>query len=198
MTVSLSSGYHQRADGEESTGDRPILTNLLPRPPELLEPVPGLGRVRTELPSPTIHRTHSFPVRARVPAPSFPLVRRTIRSSIGRLLVPREREGLGRSSPPTTTSFTQTQNDSRPKTFRNSHIPTRAKGLAVNPGHQVTHTLQKAQSQIHWPLLHREADQPGHLQTPATSTLLYTPHFSCVTPQASPSICLCPHRSGTV
>ncbi len=35
---------------------------------------------------------------------------------------------------------------------------------------------------IHWPLFHREADQPGHLPTPATSTLPYTPHFSCVTP----------------
>ncbi len=107
------------------------------------------------------------------------------------------REGLGRSSPSTATRLAQTQDDSRPKTFRNPHIPTRAKGLAVNPGHQVMHTLQKAQFQIHWPLFHHKADQPGNLHIPATSALSYTPHLSCVTPQASPSICLCPHRSGT-
>ncbi len=46
-------------------------------------------------------------------------------------------------------------------------------------------------------LFHHKADQPGHLQTPATSALPHTPHFSCVTPQASPSPCLCLHRSGT-
>ncbi len=99
VTVSLSSGYHPQTNGQT---ERKI---LLPRPPVLLEPVPGLGRVRTELPSPTIYRTHSLPVRAWVPAPSLPLVRQTIRGSIGKLLVSREREGLGRGSPPTATSL---------------------------------------------------------------------------------------------
>ncbi len=84
------SSADKRADGEEDPRDRTFPTNLLPRPPELLEPVSGLGRVRTKLPSPTVYRAHSFPVRARLPAPSLPLVRRTIRGAIGRPLVPRE------------------------------------------------------------------------------------------------------------
>ncbi len=63
--------------------------NLLPWPPELLEPISGLGRVRTKRPSPTIYWAHSFPVRARIPAPPLPLVRWNIRGDICKLLVPR-------------------------------------------------------------------------------------------------------------
>ncbi len=87
--IGLSSA-DERADREEDPGDRTIPTNILPRPRELLEPVSGLGRVCTKLPTPTIYWAHSFPVCARLPASSLPLVRRTIRGAIGRLLVPRE------------------------------------------------------------------------------------------------------------
>ncbi len=104
----------QRADREKDPGNRLFPANLLPRPPALLEPVYWLGRVRPELPSSTIHWTHSLPVRARFPATFVPLGRRTIRCTCSRLLVPREREGLGRSTPPSLTSYGQAQIDSRP------------------------------------------------------------------------------------
>ncbi len=89
----------QWADGEKDPGNRSFPANLLPRPPALLEPVYWLCRVRPELPSSTIHWTHSLPVRARFPATFVPLGRGTIRCTCSGLLVPREREGLGRSTP---------------------------------------------------------------------------------------------------
>ncbi len=47
----------ERADGEEDPGSWALPPNLLPWPPELLEPVPGLGRVCAELSSPALHWT---------------------------------------------------------------------------------------------------------------------------------------------
>ncbi len=97
VTVSLSSGYHPQTNWQtekKNPGYRPLPTNLLPWPPGLLEPVHWLGRVRSEFPTPTIHWTHSLPVRTRLPATPVPLVWGTIGNTISGLLVPREREGM--------------------------------------------------------------------------------------------------------
>ncbi|KAK3510436.1 hypothetical protein QTP70_006849 [Hemibagrus guttatus] len=51
----------ERADGEEDSGDQPFPTYLLPRPPGLLEPVSGLGRVRPELSLPAHHGANYQP-----------------------------------------------------------------------------------------------------------------------------------------
>ncbi|KAK3554648.1 hypothetical protein QTP70_031051 [Hemibagrus guttatus] len=67
VAVSLSSGYHP--------GDRSLPPYFLSRPPGLLEPVPGLGRVCTKLPTPTIHWPDTFPVRTPIPTPIVPLVK---------------------------------------------------------------------------------------------------------------------------
>ncbi len=112
--------------------------NLLPCPPALLEPVYWLGRVCPELASSTNHWTHSLPVRARFPATFVPLGQGTIRCTCSRLLVPRE--GLGRSTPPSLTSYGQAQIDSRPS-IRLSSLPTWSEGLAVHTGHQIAPIL---------------------------------------------------------
>ncbi len=61
--------------------------NLLPWPPELLGPVPWLGRVRQEFPTSELDWTHSLPVRTRFPAIPVSMFRGTIRR-------PRESEGV--------------------------------------------------------------------------------------------------------
>ncbi len=61
-----------------------------------------------------------FPVCIRWPASSIPLTRWTIRCSIHRLLVPRERKSLGRRSPSTTAGSAQAQDHSRPSKIRRS------------------------------------------------------------------------------
>ncbi len=53
----------------------------------------------------------------------------------------REREGLGWSTPPSSTSYGQAQIDSRPSTIRLSSLPTWSEGLAVHTGHQIAPTL---------------------------------------------------------
>ncbi len=131
----------QQADGEKDPGNRSFPANLLPRPPALLDPVYCLGRVCPELPSSTIHWTHSLPVRARFPATFIPLGRGTIRCTCSGLLVPREREGLGRSTPPSSTKYGQAQIDNRPSTIRLSSLLTWSEGLAVHTGHQIAPTL---------------------------------------------------------
>ncbi|KAK3538402.1 hypothetical protein QTP86_001750 [Hemibagrus guttatus] len=79
-------------DGKKDPGDQPLPPYLLSQPPELVEPVPGLGRVRTEFPSSTFHRPDSLPVRTRLPTTTVPLVRRAVGHTGGQSLVPRERE----------------------------------------------------------------------------------------------------------
>ncbi|XP_051752594.1 uncharacterized protein LOC127514149 [Ctenopharyngodon idella] len=185
----------ERADVEEDPGDRTIPPFFLPWPPGLSEPVSGLGRVHTELPASTHHWTRSLPVRALLPTPTLPLVRGTIGCTSCRLLVPREQEGLGRSPPSATTSLAQTQDDSRPETFPHTSLSTRTEGLAVNPGHQNVSALQEAQSQIHWPLHHLEADQPGHLSAQVTCTIQNSPYLPCLTSQASPPFCFHFHKA---
>ncbi|KAK9976142.1 hypothetical protein ABG768_021348, partial [Culter alburnus] len=185
----------ERADGKEDPGDHPLPVYLLSRPPGFLEPVLGLGRVRTELPPTTIYRTHSIPVRTLLPTPTVPLGRGTLQRSCSRLLVPGEREGLGLSPPPTAASPAQTQNDSRPSSFRSSLLSTGTEGLAVNPGHQTASALQEAESQIHWPIHHHQTDQPSHIPTPTPSTVQNSSYIPCVTPQTSPPFCSSLHRT---
>ncbi|XP_067305532.1 uncharacterized protein [Pseudorasbora parva] len=50
----------QRADGEEDPGDRQVPPYLLSRSPKLLEPVPNMGQVRTELALSSNHRPNTF------------------------------------------------------------------------------------------------------------------------------------------
>ncbi len=48
---------------EKDPGDRALPLYLLPQPPELLEPIHPLGRVRTELSPSALYESHPFPVR---------------------------------------------------------------------------------------------------------------------------------------
>ncbi len=137
--------------------------NLLPWPPELLEPVPWLGRVCPEFPPSELDWTHSLPVRTRFPASPVSLVWRTIRGPRGRLLFPRERGSLGRYSPSATAGSAQIEDSSGRPTISQSRIPTWAKGLAVHTRHQAAPALPEAQSQICWPLHHSGTNQPCHL-----------------------------------
>ncbi len=114
VTVSLSSGYHLQTNGQTERNIQEIGRFLQTfchghQFTPFLEPVYWLGRVRQEFPSSTIHWTHSLPVHARFPATFVPLGRGTIRCTCSGLLVPREREGLGRSTPPCSTSYGQAQ-----------------------------------------------------------------------------------------
>ncbi len=169
--------------------------NLLPRPPALLEPVHWLGQVRSEFPPANIYWTHSLPVHTRVPATHVPLGWGAIGCSCGGLLVPRERKGLGWSTPSPSTSSMQVQNDSRPSKVRCSIITTWTEGLAVNTGHPITPALQEARSQIRWPLHHPKADQRGHLPAKPTSTIQKSLHIPCLTPQTLPLSCFLLHRA---
>ncbi len=128
--------------------------DLLPWPPELLEPVPWLGRVHPEFPPSELDWTHSLPVRTRFPASPVSMVRGTIRRPRGRLLVPRERGSLGLYSPSATAGSAQAEDSSGRPTISQSRIPTWAKGLAVHTRHQAAPALPEAQSQIRWPLHH--------------------------------------------
>ncbi len=67
------------ADRAQDLGRGTLPANLLPWPPELLEPVPWLGRVRPEFPTSELDWTHSLPVRTRFPASPVSMVRGTIR-----------------------------------------------------------------------------------------------------------------------
>ncbi len=110
VTVSLSSGYHPQSNGQTERKIQEVgrfLGTFCHGHQNQLEPVLGLGGVCAELSSPAFHWTHPFPVHTRLPASSIPLVRRTIRCPIHRLLVPRERESLGRRSPSTTAGSAQ-------------------------------------------------------------------------------------------
>ncbi len=78
------------ADRAQDPGSRTFPENLLPWPPELLEPVSWLGRVCPEFPASKLNWTHSLPVRTRFPASPVSMVRGTIRCPRGRSLVPRE------------------------------------------------------------------------------------------------------------
>ncbi len=161
----------ERVDGKEDPGSWTLPTNLLPWPLELLEPVPRLGRVHSELPPTAFNWTHSLPVHTLLPAAPVPLVWGTVRCSVRRLLVPGEREGLGCSSPSAPADSAQTEDDSRPLKIRSSIIPTWSEGLAVNTGHQDVPALQEAKSQICWPLHHHQANKSGHLPTATSSSI---------------------------
>lgn len=52
----------EQADVKKDPRNRPLPTNLLPLPPELLESVSRLCRVRAELSSSALHWTHSLSV----------------------------------------------------------------------------------------------------------------------------------------
>ncbi len=146
------------ADRAQDLGRGMLPANLLPWPPELLGPVPWLGRVRQEFPTSELDWTHSLPVRTRFPAIPVSMVMGTIRCPRGRLLVPRERGSLGRNSPSATAGSAQTEDGSRRPTISQSRIPTWAKGLAVHTRHQAAPALPEAQSQIRWPLHHSGTD----------------------------------------
>ncbi len=175
----------------ENQGNWTLPMNLLPRSPELMEPVAWLGRVRPELSSKALHWTHSLPVRTLLPAAPVPLVWGTVRCSIRRLLVSGEREGLGRSSPSASMGSVQTEDDSRSSKIRSSILPTGSEGLAVNTGRQNVPALQEAKSQIRWSLHHHQANEFGHLPTATSSTIKSLPFIPRVTTQNLPSFCFC-------
>ncbi len=93
VTVSLSSVYpptEQRSKGKKDPGDRALPPYFLPQPPELLEPINRLGRVRTELSLSALYGSHLLPVRIRLPATSVPLVWGIFGLTISHSLVPGE------------------------------------------------------------------------------------------------------------
>ncbi len=124
------------ADRAQDPGSRTLPENLLPWPPELLEPVSWLGWVRPEFPASELDWTHFLPVRTQFPASPVSMVRGTIRRPRGRLLVPRERGSLGCSTPSAAAGSAQTKDGSGRPMISQSRIPTWAKGLAVHTGHQ--------------------------------------------------------------
>ncbi|KAK3551952.1 hypothetical protein QTP70_031641 [Hemibagrus guttatus] len=77
-----------------------------------------------------------------------------------RSLVPREREGLGLSTPSTAACTVPAETDSRPSPIRRPCLSTRAEGLAVNQGHPATSPQPQAEPQVHWAIHHPEAE-PG-------------------------------------
>ncbi len=154
-----------------------------------MEPVPRLGRVRPKLPTPDLHWTHSLPVRTRFPASSVPLVWGTFGRPCSRLLVPRERESLGRSPSSAAAGSAQAKNHGRRPSISHTRIPTRAKGVAIYSGHQTAPALPETQSQICWPLHHPGTDQSCHLQTPTASSIQDSPHIPCITTQTLLSFC---------
>ncbi len=149
LRISSAVEWADRAQNPER-GTLPA--NLLPWPPEFLEPVPWLGRLRPEFPQ-------------SLPVCSSPVstVRGNIRRPCSRLLVPRERGSLGRYSPSATAGSAQTEDSSGRPTISQSRIPTWAKGLAVHTRHQAAPALPETQSQIRWPLHHSGTNQPCHL-----------------------------------
>lgn len=130
----------QWVDREKDTGHGCFLQTFC-HDHQLLEPVYRLGRVRSEFPLSAIYWTHSLPVHARIPATLVSLERTAIECSCGGLLVLRGRENLGRSTPPSSTSYAQAQNDSRPSTIRLTSVPTWTEGPAVHNGHQIVPAL---------------------------------------------------------
>ncbi len=155
--------------------------NPLPWPPELLEPVPRLGRVRPKLPAPDLHWTHSLSVHTRFPASSIPLVWGTFGRPCSRLLIPRVRESLGRSPPSAAAGSAQAKNHGRRPSISHTHIPAGAKDVAIYSGHQTVPALPETQSQICWPLHHPGTNQSSQLQTPTASSVQDSPHIPCVT-----------------
>ncbi len=155
--------------------------NLLPWPPELLEPVPRLGRVCPKLPAPDLHWTHSLPVHIRFPASSIPLVWGTFGRPCSRLLIPRVRESLGRSPPSAAAGSAQAKNHGRRPSISHTHIPAGAKDVAIYSGHQTVPALPETQYQICWPLHHAGTNQSSHLQTPTASSVQDSSHIPCVT-----------------
>ncbi len=112
------------ADRAQDPGSGTLPENLLPWPPELLEPVSWLVRVRPEFPASELDWTHSLPVHTRFPASPVSMVRGTIRRPRGRLLVPRERGSLGRSTPSTAAGSEQTKDVSgRPTISQSEYQP---------------------------------------------------------------------------
>ncbi len=97
VTVSLSSGYHPQTNGQMERKIQEIGRFLRTF-------CHGHQHSWNQFMS-TNHWTHSLPVRARFPATFVPLGWGTIRCTCSRLLVPREQEGLGRSTPPSSTSY---------------------------------------------------------------------------------------------
>lgn len=73
VSVSLSSGYHPQTNGQT---ERKIQRSkgLLSPESGLLEPVPTLGRICTELPPAMYHRAHPLPMCPRIPASTLPMV----------------------------------------------------------------------------------------------------------------------------
>lgn len=66
------------ADGIKNSRNLPIPSYLLPRSPELLEPIPGLGQVCPELPSPTYHWSYPLAVYPGLSTAVIPLEQGTI------------------------------------------------------------------------------------------------------------------------
>lgn len=83
--------------------------------------------------------------------PPFPMVWRTLRSSICQPLVSRERKGLGCSSPPSSAGSVLSQEPCRCLVIRHSHLPAWAEGIRVTetPDSPVT-TTQCPQSSDYW------------------------------------------------
>ncbi len=171
VTISLSSGYHPQSNGQTERKIQEIGRYLLPQPPELLEPIHHLGRVRTELSPSALYGSHPLPVRTRLPATSVPLVWGTFGSTISHSLVPGEWEGLGLSTSTSPTCSTTSQTSCGCPESHHSHLPPRTEGMALHQGHPTKTALQKAESQIHWSLPHHLSSQSGHVWTQAPFTI---------------------------
>ncbi len=127
VTVSLLSGYHPQTNGQTERKIQEIgrfLRTFCHDHQHSWNQFIGWAEYAQNSPrqSPT---GLSLPVHTRVPATHVPLGWGAIGCSCGGLLVPREREGLGRSTPSPSTSSTQAEDDSRPSTVRSSVMVSR-------------------------------------------------------------------------
>ncbi len=182
-------------DAEEDPGSWALPLNLLPWPPELLEPVPGLGQVRANLSSPALYWTHSlscvYSVTSLLYSPDplnnpmlHPLTTGSKRAKeSGTSLT------INYSGQCTGARWQQTFED--PKIL-NTNLERRSD---CQQGTPYAPALQEVKSRIRWPLHHHQTNQPNHLPVTTPSSIQNTSFLPCFTTQALPLSCFSLHKA---